>query len=143
MTQSEYEHYRQRLDEQLGAGIELLKAAHSQQIHALELVWRMGRGEEPGIPAAPSDTPAPVAPPPPPAPSARRLSSRNLVGEIEELLPSLPEVFNRNDVQKALGAEVERSSLFRALRQLTWEGTLVQQSIGGGRIPTTYRRANP
>ncbi len=140
MTQNEYEHYRQRLDEQLRAGIELLKTAHSQQVHALDLVWRMGRGEEPGMPAPPAAGPAAT---PAPVPSKRRLPSRNLIGEIEELLPSLPPVFNRNDVEKALGAGVERSSLFRALRHLTWEGVLVQESIGGGRIPTRYRRANP
>ena len=39
MTHDEYVQRKQRLDEQLRGGIELLQAAHRQQVRALDLVW--------------------------------------------------------------------------------------------------------
>lgn len=136
MTQNEYEHYLRRLDEQLASGIELLKAAHAQQVHALELVWRMTSSEAP-VRAA---VPAPEAPVAAPAPAPRR-GTGELIHDIHAALPRLPEVFDRRAVIQALGYEPDRSSLFRALKELSHEGVLVQVSIGEGRVPTTYRRA--
>jgi hypothetical protein len=139
MTQNEYELYRRRLDEQLESGIELLKAAHEQQVRALEMVWTMGRSEE-GVRPAPSAVPAkaPAALPPPSRPARR--GAWELANDVEAALPGLPDVFNRNDVVRALGYEPDRASLYRVLQDLAHEGTIVQASIGGGRIPTTYRK---
>ncbi|HEV2852211.1 MAG TPA: hypothetical protein VHC97_05345 [Thermoanaerobaculia bacterium] len=143
MTQNEYEHYRQKLDEQLQSGIELLKAAHAQQIRALELVWTMGRNEEPVRTAAlavpePPTPPAPAAPPP--SPRRSRRGAWDLVNDIETALESVPEVFDRNDVLQALRYEPDRGSLYRALQELTQEGVLAVESPGGGRVTTKYRK---
>jgi hypothetical protein len=140
MTQNEYEHYRRRLDEQLASGIELLKAAHAQQVHALELVWKMGSREEPGrATALAPGLEAPSAPAQPSRPSRRR--AWELIDDIVDVLPRLPEVFDRGAVIQALGYEPDRSSLFRTLQELAHQGAIVQVSLGGGRTPTTYRRA--
>lgn len=143
MTQDEYEHYKQKLDEQLRTGIELLKAAHAQQIRALELVWMMGRGEGPGLVTLPAAEPATPAPPvsatPPPQPPRRRPG--DLITDVEDALPALPEIFDRNDVLRTLGYEPDRGSLYRALQELTQEGVLSVHAPGGGRIPTQYRKA--
>lgn len=142
MTQNEYEHYRRRLDEQLASGIELLKAAHAQQVHALELVWKMGSSEESVRATAPA--PAPEAPAAAAAPAQPSRPSRRgawaLINDIEAALPRLPEVFDRRAVIQALGYEPDRGSLYRVLQELTHEGVIVQESIGGGRVPTTYRK---
>jgi len=61
MTRDDYEERRERLDEELRAGIELLQAAHAAQARAQELVW-MSSGDQ-----APA-----VAPPPRGADGARR-----------------------------------------------------------------------
>ena len=143
MTHNEYEHYRRRLDEQLASGIELLKAAHAQQVHALELVWKMASSEEPvrAVPSAASpEAPAAAAAPPQPSLPSRR-GSWELLKDIQAAIPGLPEVFDRKAVIQALGYEPDRSSLYRILRDLANEGVIVQVSIGEGRVPTTYRRA--
>src|SRR5688572_29535659 len=110
MTQNEYEHYRRRLDEQLASGIELLKAAHAQQVHALELVWKMGSSEESVRAAVPA--PAPEAPAAAaalaPAPRPSRRGAWELIHDIENALPRLPEVFDRKAVIQALGYEPDR-----------------------------------
>lgn len=140
MTQNEYEHYRRRLDDQLASGIELLKAAHAQQVHALELVWRMQSAEEPIRAAAFAPAPAPAdAAAPAPRPARRR--AWELVNAVEAALPSLPEVFDRRAVIQALGYEPDRGSLYRALQELARKGVIVQVTFGEGRAPTTYRRA--
>jgi hypothetical protein len=136
MTHNEYEHYRRRLDDQLASGIELLKAAHAQQVHALELVWKMTSSEAP-VRAA---VPAPETPVAAPAPAPRRGTS-DLISDIQTALPSLPEVFDRKAVIQALGYEPDRSSLYRILKEMAREGVIVQVSVGEGRVPTTYRRA--
>jgi hypothetical protein len=140
MTQNEYEHYRRRLDEQLASGIELLKAAHAQQVHALELVWKMTSSEEPVRAAMPAPAPTPPVAAPAPAPPSRR-GTWELIQDIQAALPSLPEVFDRRAVIQALGYEPDRSSLYRILKEMAHEGVIVQVSIGEGRVPTTYRRA--
>jgi hypothetical protein len=140
MTHNEYEHYRRRLDEQLQSGIELLKAAHAQQVHALELVWKMGSSEEPVRAVAPAPPQnAPVAAAAPAQPSRR--GAWELTNDIKAALPRLPEVFDRKAVIQALGYEPDRSSLYRVLKELAYEGVVIQVSIGEGRVPTTYRRA--
>lgn len=143
MTHNEYEHYRRRLDEQLHSGIELLKAAHAQQVHALELVWKMGSSEEPVravASAPPQNAPLAAAAPAQPSRPSRR-GAWELTDDVKAALPRLPEVFDRKAVIQALGYEPDRSSLYRILKDLAHEGIIVQMSIGEGRVPTTYRRA--
>jgi hypothetical protein len=143
MTQNEYEHYKQKLDEQLQSGIELLKAAHAQQVRALELVWTMGRNEEPvRMAALAAPEPAPTVPATPAqSPRRSRRGAWDLVNDVEAALASVPEIFDRNDVLRALGYEPDRGSLYRALQELAREGIIAIESLGSGRVTTKYRKA--
>jgi len=140
MTHDEYERYKQKLDEQLRVGIELLKAAHTQQVRALELVWMMGRGEGPGFVTLPAAESAPPAPPVSAMPPDWRRRPGDLIADVEAALPSLPEIFDRNDVLGTLDYEPDRGSLYRALQELTQEGVLSIHARGGGRVPKQYRK---
>lgn len=141
MTQREYELRRQRLDEQLREGIELLQAAHRQQVRALELVWQMAAEEleelveAPDAEPAPAAPPAPVAPPPPP-----RRSTWELAEDVDKALEHLPEVFDRNDVCAALGYEPDRNALYRVLQHAVEDGRLRLEERGGGQRSAKYRR---
>jgi hypothetical protein len=75
-----------------------------------------------------------------PAQPSRR-GAWELTNDIKAALPRLPEVFDRKAVIQALGYEPDRSSLYRVLKELAYEGVVIQVSIGEGRVPTTYRRA--
>ena len=141
MTRNEYEQRKRRLDDQLREGVELLQAAHRQQIRALELVWMTTADEDLALPQVPrqaaEDRQAP-APAEPPRPSRRRAGQFN--EEVEGILDALPEVFDRNDVAEALGYEPDRGTLYRVLQQLARDGVLSVEEVGAGKVPTTYSR---
>ena len=148
MTREEYEQRKQRLEEQFRAGVELLEVGYREQMRALELVWkaRSGEGAVPASPAA-LETAAPVArkqeAPPgsaPAIPQRRRRGTGELREEVWAALDSLPEVFDRNQVCEVLGYKPDRSSLFRILQQLTYEGVLAFEKFGAGRVTTKYRK---
>ena len=149
MTREEYEHRKRRLEEQFRAGVELLEVGYREQMRALELVW--GARSEAGMPPAspaPLETTAPAAgrdeAPPwsaPAVPQRRRRGAGELREEVMDALDSLPEVFDRNQVCEVLGYQPDRSSLFRILQQLTFEGVLALAKFGGGRVTTKYRKA--
>src|SRR5215203_577393 len=46
MTRDEYERRKQRIEEQLRAGIELMESAHRAQMRALDLVWMVQAEED-------------------------------------------------------------------------------------------------
>lgn len=131
MTQREYELRRQRLDDQLREGIELLQAAHRQQLRALELVRQMS-AEDPVAEPAP---PAAAAPPPPP-----RRGTPEVMADLDRILAGLPEVFDRNDVCEALGYEPDRHVLYRALQHAQTEGLIREAELGFGQRSTRYRK---
>jgi hypothetical protein len=138
MTQREYELRRQKLDEQLRESIELLQAAHRQQVRALELVWQMAAEDLVEVPdraAAAGASPAPVAPPPPP-----RRGTWELAEDLDKALEHLPVVFDRNDLCAALGYEPDRNALYRALQHAVEDGRLRLEERGGGQRSTKYRR---
>lgn len=132
MTQREYELRRQRLDDQLREGIELLEAAHRQQLRALELVWRMAAEDPLAVPAPP----AAAAPPPPP-----RRGTPEVTADLDRILPGLPEVFDRRDVCAALGYEPDRHVLYRVLQQAQADGLIREEESGFGQRSTRYRKA--
>lgn len=144
MTRDEYEQRKRRLEEQLRAGVELLKAAYREQMRALELVW-MARSEEAALPPPALETAPPAVrreeTPRSPAPVARRRSRGDLSEEVMAALDSLPEVFDRNQVCEVLGYQPDRSTLFRVLQQLAFQGVLAYESYGGGRRTTKYRKS--
>jgi hypothetical protein len=143
MTRDEYERHKRRLEEELRAGVELLEAAYRYQLRALELVWAATDGDGAAIPP-PVVLPAtlePGAPPPaaPPRPGRRRAGE--LLEAVRAALAQVPEAFDRNDVCEALGYDPGRGSLYRVLQDLEEEGALIVQSLGGGKVPTTYKKA--
>ena len=133
MTRDEYEARRRRLDEELRAAMEMLKAGHQAQVQALDLLWRTSTD---GGALLPDLTPAKPAA----APQRRRRGSGELIREVLAILPQLPDRFTKDDVEKALSEAPDRSSLFRVLRELEAAGRLHVERYGGGRIPTVYRR---
>lgn len=54
MTREEYEARRRRLDEELRAALEMVKAGHQAQVQALDLLWRIGSAAGTGSGASPS-----------------------------------------------------------------------------------------
>jgi len=60
--------------------------------------------------------------------------------EVEEILPQLPALFTKADVEKALEEPADRASLYRVLQELEQAGWLKTETPGRGRNPTVYRR---
>jgi hypothetical protein len=147
MTRDEYERHLRRLEEQLRVGMELLQASYRHQVGAVELIWRMTSGEGASLPSRPAETaavPQAQAAARPPAAQARpsRRGAWDLYRDLCEALPRVPEVFDTNDLRKALGYEPNRSSLHRALRELVDDGFLTLQSHGRGKTPTSYKKTD-
>jgi hypothetical protein len=165
-----YERYRQLLEEQLRADVELLYEGYCAKLRAFEAVER-ARGEGgalvsplaeltasspaaapppllappsiPAISAIPAIPPALAPAPPPPAPPParpRRSGAHELYSAILDSLEQLPEVFDKNDVSRLLGYVPRRTNLHRVYRDLVEEGWLVIEDPRGGRWPVRYRR---
>jgi hypothetical protein len=142
MIREHYEQSKRRLEEQRRAGVELVEAAYTAQVRALDLVWMLqGDGPDAGFPGAVSPAAAaqrePVASPPPPP----RRSSEEVEGDVRAALAGLPATFNRNDVCRVLGYEPDRGVLYRTIKKLAVEGVLRQEESGDGRRAAVYRRA--
>jgi hypothetical protein len=150
MTREEFDEHKRRLDEQLRAGVELLETAHRHQVRALELVWmttadsgaalpRLAQQTAPQAVAPAAAPPAAMAPAPPPRPVRR--DAWQLLSEVENALASVADVFDRNDLCRALGYQPDRGSLYRTLQNLLDEGALTLEQRGAGRIPSRYRKS--
>jgi hypothetical protein len=143
MTHEDYERRKQRLDEQLRAGIELLESAHRAQVRALDLVWML-QSEEQGqapSPAAPTAGAAPAKREPAALPeTSRRRSPAEVARDVGKRFHGLPESFSRVDVCEALGYKPNRGALFRILQELVRQGHLVVEAQGGGNRATVYRK---
>lgn len=140
MTHEEYEQRKLRLAEQLREGVALLEEGYQRQLRALELIWI---ADSNGGAVPPRQKPAAVAAPARPSgkPSRHRLAPGQLLEDVQTALTQMPEVFDRNDLLRALGYEPDRSSLHRALAGLVKEGVLVLNSYGAGKIPAKYSKA--
>src|SRR3954447_22994017 len=93
MTRAEYERHKQRLDEELRAGMEMLAAAHRYQLRALEMVWAVMGGEGAAIPppvVAPAIPELDAALPPPSPPKPRRHKAGELFEAVRTALDQLP-----------------------------------------------------
>jgi len=135
MTRDEYERRKQRIEEQLRAGVELMESVYRAQIRALDLVWMVQAEEDAEVPPAPP-APAPV----PPADRPRRRSAPEVDEDVHEAFSRLPETFTRRDVCEALGYEPDRGALYRSLQLLTRSGALRVETPGGGQRATIYRK---
>jgi len=150
MTREEYERQKRRLEAQLEEGIELLRAGFRQQIRALELVWMTTAAEDVVLSSIPVETRSQAAPaasvrtstaPSPAKPSRRpRQPAGKLWDDVNAVFDSLPQVFDRNDLLKALGYEPERSSLYRVTRSLLRAGDISVYSGSAGKIPAKYEK---
>lgn len=133
MTQREHERRRQELEARYQAALEVLEAGHRAQVEELERLWGAQREAEPEretLESAPGESP--------------EISRREtLLDEIRAALDRLPEEFDKNDLLRVLGFSSHRSSLFRTLQQLEWEGRIVLSSRGLSRKAARYRQVRP
>ena len=110
MTRSEYETRRRAFEEQVRADIALIQAAHETRIHALERLWQAANEANAlqTVPIQAADRPSGVemtrpAVPVPPAPEPKPASPRGQVlADLCDILPELPEVFERPDLRHPL-----------------------------------------
>lgn len=152
MTREQYEQHKQRLEEQLRGGIQLLESAHQAQIRALDLVWMLQAEEGAAEPVAEAEALSSPEPSPVPAPAkqealpAPRPPRHRGIGDLEDdvraALPRLPERFTRGDVCAAIGYEPDRGNLYRILQELVRGKSLRVESVGSGRKATVYRRTD-
>ena len=153
MPPSDVEIYRQRLEDQLRADVELLYEAYRAKLRAYETVLRtraeIGAGPWPppdltlSLPPAPGlgDAPPPVpAAAPARAPKHPRSKAFSVIEAVENALDKLEDVFDRNDLIRVLGFEPHRATLYRVLDVLTTEGALTIEELGSGKQPTRYRK---
>lgn len=130
MKRSEYEQRRQALEDAFETELATLRAAHQIRLHSLEALWL----------ANPEEDAPPPAPAVPPAPTARRRTLSEMIQAVEEVLPHLPEVFDKNDVIRLLGWSPPRATLFRALDALVSKGRLAIENFSMGRVSNVYRQ---
>lgn len=133
MKRSEYERRRRALEETLEGELATLRAAHQIRLRSLEALWLADPEED-----APPQTPAAPPMPPPSRPALPQISVA-----LEEILPRLPEVFDKGDVVRLLGWSPSRATLHRVLGNLVFERRLTIESFGGGRISNKYRKRVP
>ena len=127
MKRSEYEQRRRALEETFEAEIATVRAAQEIRRRAFEAIWRADLEDD-----EPPEAPAvPPAPPPPPV---------DLTTALEEILPRLPDAFDKHDVVRLLGWSPPRASLFRFLQNLVLGGRLTVERYGAGRTSTIYRK---
>lgn len=142
MTHNEYEQRKQRLEQQLRAGVELLESAYRAQVRALDLVWML-QAEEAGAGLV-LDAPTPAKQEPLPAANApRRRRPDEVIADLNKVFWRLPETFTRGDVCEALGYEPERGGLYRILKGMVQDGLAVVESLGEGKRATVYRKIDP
>jgi hypothetical protein len=148
MPQDDYERYRRRLEEQLHADIGMLYEAFQAKLRAYQTIHRSRGGEldlDPQLAAGYPPHLSPIPAPAPPAPAALeapppRSSPESVLYAIREILPSLPEDFDRTDVLQALGFEPRRSTFYQALNQLRVEGLIDVTRDSGGKRPAQYQK---
>lgn len=172
MDYQEYERRKRAIEDQMIADLELIRAGYRAKLQALETLWlgspperrpalsektAMDETQEETLASAeieapasvetqtadplpsetpPSATPAPAAPP--------RVTRRgDVLYEILDTYPLLPEVFDKADVVRLLGYEPSRPTLHRAWQRLMEEGKIVMHLASDGRRPTRFRKLAP
>ena len=157
----DYERFRQRLEEQLRAEMELLYEGYRAKLRAYEMVARL-RGEldvEPWppvelarslLPAAGAarlspGSPEPMAPAPQaaPPPAQQRRKAYELLDAITGAFAALPEVFDKRDIGRVLGFMPRRSTLHGSLQFLIDDRVIAVEAYGSGNQPTRYRKLTP
>src|SRR5262249_18510100 len=149
MEPNHFEALRARLEEQLRADVELLYEAHRVKLRAVETVWRaqVDLAQTPPSPGAVERLPVLTLPAGPAAtapadapPTVRRTEGWSVLFAIQEKMAQIPEVFDKNDVIRALEFAPKRATLFRALDELRSDGWIADESPSEGRKPARYRK---
>ena len=157
---SDYDRYRQRLEQQLRADVELLFEAYRAKLRAYETVARargeLGSGAEiwptvklpsnllPAASGAGAALQSPPAPSPAAAPPRPARSEPFAVHDaIDQALLVMGKTFDRRDLCRALGFEPSRATLHRVMSELEQAGTIAVQQRSSGRVPTLYRKVAP
>lgn len=146
VNRNEYERRKERLKEQLHAGVRLLESAYQAQVRALDLVWMLqaeesDAGTAGGETASASGAPAPgILDPRPVAEVPRQRRASEVDNDVRESFWRLPETFTRSDVCEVLGYEPDRGALYRSLQQLAQDGSVRIESPGAGQRATVYRK---
>jgi len=146
MEPNHFEALRARLEDQLRADIELLQEAHRVKLRAFETVWRAQAdvAQTPQMPqmrTSPEAERLPVAAlPAGAAGTENRTGGWSVFYAIQEKMDQIPEVFDKNDVIRALGFTPKRATLFRALDELRIAGWITGESPSEGRQPARFRK---
>lgn len=159
MQHSEYEKRRRALEKQYAEDRDLLRAAHEAKLRSLEALWLASPATEATVKAEPIPSEPELDDPsvnetqipnetqrqnetqtPSETQENVRLPRGGLRDAIVDALPRLPEVFDRLELERALGFTPRRSSLVRILKDLWSEKTLEIVGFSGGRRPTKYRK---
>jgi len=162
MRHDEYERRKRALETQFREDVELLQAGYQAKLRALEMVWMMSPGESlpagrPALGASetlrlsetlhPSEslgTSETVSPPPAPSSAPPPARPRGQVAlDFEDILPQLPEEFDKTDVDRALGYKPARPTLYRVLLDFIHKGRIVMVQGHSGPTPTRYRKLPP
>lgn len=146
MDRNEYNRRRCALEELYQADLRLLRAAHEARVRSLEALWLALEGDVLPSPlailhAAPEPDHAPALPAEPDVP-ASLLRNPDLRTSLEEILPSLPDLFEKKDVIQALGWTPSRSSLHRVLSDMVQDGFVAFEVLSSGRMPSRYRKTS-
>jgi hypothetical protein len=135
LNRAEYQRLRRLLDEELRAGIEMLRAGHRAKVEALEELW-----EEPSVEVPASRPTAPAPEEPVRQPPEGRRTPGEIRAEVEAALAKLGDELEKSDLCRAMGYEPHRSSLHRVIEEMLADGTLEVESVGAGRRATRYRK---
>ena len=140
MTPADFEALRLRLEEQLRADIELLYEAHRVKLRAFETVLRAQTDVCHPVSAEVTRPPLVLAAAPEPAREPSRRKAWSVFDAVEEALEQVPEVFDKNDLHRAIGQTPSRATLARTLQMLVSDGRIKVEQVGSGRYPTLFRK---
>lgn len=140
MTPTEFEALRQRLEEQLRADVELLYEAHRVKLRAFETVLRAQADVGYTVEAEMTRPPLALAAIAEPVREPPRRKAWSVLDAVEEALEQVPELFDKNDLHRAIGQAPSRATLSRALEMLIRDGRIKVEQDGVGRQPAIYRK---
>jgi hypothetical protein len=144
VRQTEYDLRRSALEQQLHDDLELIRASYQAKVRALDSLLEKDHDEEIEVAGeTPSDdkTPEPAEPPEARRPKITRMAVKGgLKQMVRDVLPQLPEVFDRYELMEALGFEPHRTTLLRALNKLVADGRITLDYLSNGRQPTRYQK---
>ena len=135
MTQSEDER-RRLLEEQLQAALEMIRSGYESAFRALEALREERAGDSIAKAAPETSRPTPAQP------LRISIAPDQLQNDIGAALSTLPEVFVKADLVRALGYQPSRGTLLRIFEKLIQEGRIAVLKASDGGKPTTYRKVS-